>query len=470
MTRMLIAMALLCVCVPGRAAVEPGQVWLLGSSTTLDRDGAQIALRPGDRFEVLETGERSVFGRCSRGEASVEGRIALAALATALTEEQFEALRSAMTTYVYSDDDAARRAAAAMIRGFDQAGFALQEYAASRVGLLVEEAPNEAQTLTVTLPGGVRGQYYLVLPPGYDRSKRYPLIMTFHGRGGNGSYCQHWRAGSESRRPCILVGPTNPEPNQKSWWADESGELILAALRATMRDYAVDPWRVYAEGFSMGGGAATFWTQTWPDRFAAIGAQAFGTSRSARHRTGSAENMRLVPAFLVVGDKDISRSITFFKQLDADLTRFGTPHVFRLLKNTGHMFVGPDDELFAFLLKWRRNLYPRAIAYNYYRPPAGELEPEWVYWLRIREGTHTGRVDARVQGNTITVRTKGMRHITVYLSDWLVNLDRPVSVMVNGVSAHTGPVKRDVFTMLDVIRETGDPARLFSAKVEVRVR
>ena len=180
--------------------------------------------------------------------------------------------------------------------------------------------------------------------------------------------------------------------------------------------------------------------------------------------------MRLVPAFLVVGDKDISRSVKFYKRLDADLTRFGTPHVFRLLKNTGHTFASPDDELFAFLSRWRRNLYPRVIAYNYYTPPAGEFEPEWVYWLRIREGTHKGRIDARVQGNTISVRTKGVRRVAVYLSDRLVNLDRPVSVMVNGVSAHAAPVKRDVFMMLDVIRETGDPARLFSAKVEVRVR
>jgi pimeloyl-ACP methyl ester carboxylesterase len=471
MTRLLTTIAFVCVWARCYAAVEAGQTWLLGAGTMLVRDGEQIAVRPCDRFEVLEVGEQSVFGRCTRGEQSVEGHIAASALAAALTDEQFEALRAAMTTYVYSDDEAARRAAAETIRRFQRAGFVLHEFAASRGGLLADDPPAGEQRIVVPLAGGRQGEYYLTLPPDYDASKTYPLIISFHGRGGTGTYGRHWSSGSgEAHRTCIIVAPTNPEPHQETWWDDPSSELILAALRATLRDYAVDPWRIYAEGFSMGGGASTFWAQTWPDQFAAIGSQAFAAWRNPRDRSGCAENMRRVPAFLAVGENDIPRFVDTYKRLDAELTRLGTPHVFKLLKNTGHAFAHHEDEMLVFFLKWQRNLYPRSLAYNDYRAPRGERVPEWVYWVRIREASHNGRIAAEVHGNTIQITTEQVRRFDVYLSDRLVDLDRPVSVMVNNAPAHSGPVTRDVFAMLDVIRETGDRARLFSAKVEVTRR
>jgi predicted esterase len=471
MTRALIVLIVLALRAPAGAAVEVGQTWILGSATTLTHDGKNVALRPGDRFEVLAVGETRVQGRCRRGEASVEGQIAIAALSTALTDSQFEALRAAMTTYVYSHDEAARREAVQDIGRFRHASFALAELAASRVGLLAKDPPHEAQRLTVRVGFGVEGEYYLALPRDYDPSKTYPMIVTFHGMGGDGQYYRHWYMGNgEALAKCILVSPTSPHPQRRAWWEDNAGELILAAMRATMRDYAVDPWRVYAEGFSMGGFASTFWAQTWPDRFGAIGAQATCYWRAPRDRFRSVENVRLVPAFLAVGDHDRPGNVAAFKALAADLTRLGTPHVFKLLKDTGHAFGGQEDDLLAFLLKYHRNLYPRTIAYNYYKWIAGELLPEWVYWLRIREASHQGRIEAQVRGNAISIKTERVRRFDVYLSDHLVDLDAPVSVFVNGSPVHMGRVERDVFLMLDVIRETGDRARLFSARVEVNVR
>lgn len=470
MKRLFIALILVGACAPTRAAVEPGQAWLLGSKAPLVCDGKTVALRPGDRFETTKLEGAWAFGRCTRGEVSVEGRLRLAALATALTDEQFEALRAAMTTYVYSDDEDARQGARQAIGGFRHAGFALVELAASRVGRPVKDPP-QRQRLTVKLAGDVEGEYFLALPHDYDPSKSYPLIVTFHGVGGDGQYWRHWNAGdADARRTCILVSPTSTHPERRTWWEDESGALILQAVRATMRDYAVDPWRIYAEGFSMGGIAATFWTQTWPDRFAAIGAQATCYWRNRREKAGCVENMRRVPAFLAVGENDKKGNVRGYKELAEALTRLGTPHVFKLLKNTGHSFGGQEAELLAFLLKYRRSLEPRAIAYNYYEWIAGDLRPDWVYWLRIRDASDKARIDAAVRGNTITVKTERIRRFDVYLSDRLVDLGRPVSVLVNGSAVHMGPLKRDVFLMLDVIRETGDRARLFSARVEVVLR
>jgi len=453
------------------ATVEPGQTWLLGSNAALQRGNQTIALRPGDVFEVLQVAPPWVTGRCRRGDAVAEGRLPMAAFSTALTAEQFATLRAAMTTYVYSDDDAARTKARETIQTFARAGFGLHELAASRVGQPVENPPAEPQRLTVKVGDGIEGEYYLVLPRDYDPHKRYPLILCLHWMGGTGTYYTHWETGkAAARQTCILVSPTSTDAEHRRWRDDASAELIQAALRATIRDYAVDPWRVYAEGYSMGGGASTFYAQTWPDRFAAIGAQALCAWRSPRDVAGSTENARLVPAYLAVGEKDAPGNVSGVQRLDQELTRLKTPHVFKVLKNMGHHFTGEEDDLLAFLLKVRRNLYPRAIAYNVYSFPGGRLMPEWVYWLRLRDASHQGRIEAQVQANTIQITTTRIERFDVYLSDRLVDLDQPVSVLVNRRSVHTGKVERDVFTMLDVIRDTGDPARLFCAKVEVHVQ
>ena len=75
------------------------------------------------------------------------------------------------------------------------------------------------------------------------------------------------------------------------------------------------------------------------------------------------------------------------------------------------------------------------------------------------------RVHARVAGpNRLVIRTEKVTRLTVYLSDELFDLDRPITVILNGRTKRV-TVERSMAFLLEHVRETGDTGRLFGASL-----
>jgi hypothetical protein len=81
----------------------------------------------------------------------------------------------------------------------------------------------------------------------------------------------------------------------------------------------------------------------------------------------------------------------------------------------------------------------------------------------------SGRVDAVRTGNRFDVKTRGVQAFTLLLSPDAIDFDTPVQVTVNGRSAFSGMVARDLTTLVTWAARDNDRTMLYGAELHVAV-
>lgn len=142
------------------------------------------------------------------------------------------------------------------------------------VVMLAWVAPLTAQNIyDSVLVGNVQRTYMTHLPSGYDQSKRYPVLLAFHGGQQAGRTDVGWQAlaiqgrlsEKSDKEGFVVVYPEGQEfATGRSWNAGDccppsaskdvdDVAFVDAMLDKLFRDHRIDTTRVYATGSSNGG-------------------------------------------------------------------------------------------------------------------------------------------------------------------------------------------------------------------------
>lgn len=144
------------------------------------------------------------------------------------------------------------------------------------------QAGDSMETVQV---GGVSRSYVLHVPPVYDGSKPVPLVVDFHGLATSGARERQDSPypdvtdpeGAVMAFPSGLAGPSGAAWNVGPCCVANVDDVAFAraVVSQVSTTACIDPKRIYAVGFSMGGGMAHHLACRAADVFAAVAPASF---------------------------------------------------------------------------------------------------------------------------------------------------------------------------------------------------
>jgi pimeloyl-ACP methyl ester carboxylesterase len=295
------------------------------------------------------------------------------------------------------------------------------------------------------------------LPPGYESSRRWPLVIFLHGYNPpNPVYVRWWGADQRHSATAENEGVIFLEPhgrgNSQYLWIGEQD--VLRCLNEAKRRFSIDEDRVYLMGESMGGSGSWIIASRHPDLFAAA-APVFGgwdfrvspnftfvpnpkadspPERFAAEIQSSflgAEGLLNVPLFVNHGDDDRTVSVEYSRHAVRMLQRWGYDVRYEEYPGWGHEDLDARDRIVEWLLTHRRVTAPRRV-----RVRAADLGGASAYWVQVKSWDDPFRlivVDAEVvRPGLVRLDSDNVAALTLSLPPELRGRDDALQVIWNG--------------------------------------
>ena len=297
------------------------------------------------------------------------------------------------------------------------------------------------------------------------------LWISMHGGGGAPTRVNdsQWKNQIKLYQPAegIYIAPRAPTDTWNLWHQSHIDGLFDRLIENYVATRGVNPNRVYLMGYSAGGDGVYQLAPRMADRWAAASMMA-GHPNDAKP-----DNLRNIGFGLFMGGKDgaYNRNEVAgkWKGLLADLRKAdpeGYENRVRIYPEMGHWMKGKDAESLQWMAKFTRNPWPRKIIWRQAKGITSRF-----YWLQIPE-KHLAkgqRMTAEVDGQAINITAEKTPRLIVRFSDQLLDLDKPVTITVNGEEKFNGTVKRSAREIIKSLHQRADPASVATASVTLKL-
>jgi len=354
-----------------------------------------------------------------------------------------------------------------------------------------------------TLSAYGKNMPYIILARGKKPKQGWPLFISMHGGGkfyGKGKVGPHgWEVNSREWKTQMKLFqyifkpaglyfiPRMADDNMGRWFHKHNIEIFSEMIRHAILFNGVDPNRIYIMGISQGGYGTCHLAPFMADTFAAAGSMAGGMNTVT-------ENLRNLPFRSDIGEHDTAyKRIKLASELHAaiDAHKKKDPgaykNVLAIQKGKGH---GIDYSLSPkWLSRHKRDPHPDKIVWRCFAKDG--LYRQHFYWLSLSEVPKKGEfkitaevdrknnkiilsaqetMPAATKGGNSTLKSLMSADLIVKLNDKLLDLDKPITIMLNGEVVFTGRVKRELLTMMNNLAERGDPYYAFPAQVRIKLK
>ena len=350
-------------------------------------------------------------------------------------------------------------------------------------------------------PNAVMPYYYG--KKGEAADGKLPLYLYLHGSGPKDA---EWQTGiklgqSFQDAPSIYFIPQIPnEGEYYRWWHLSKQYAFEKLIRQGLVSGEVDANRLYVFGISEGGYGSQRLASFYADYWAAAGPMAGGEPL----KNAPVENCANIGFSFLTGEYDqmfFRNQFTTDTKMAFDSLQALHPDLFKhrieLVPNCAHQIDYRPTT--PWLSKFTRNPYPKHMMWEDFDVDG-----------RHRQGFYNLRVDKRpvldpmsrttytmdITGNTVNITVKTVtyevletdpywhsiemkikRHyseasdlqFTVFLDEHLVDMNRKVTVMVNGRKVFAGKLKPNLQNMAESLATFGDPCRIYTAAVQVKL-
>ncbi len=328
--------------------------------------------------------------------------------------------------------------------------------------------------------------YFVKLPPEYHHGRQYPVLMVLTHPSIDPEQMIGSLAHESDRNGYILLAPQWSNQFGKGWeWNGDDHEYVTAVLADAVRHFCVDNDRVFLFGAADGGNAALDIGLSHPDLFA--GVLAMGPvpkwQNMFMHYWPNAQKL---PCYIVTGEMS-GDSATNLRRMFEQWMPKGFPGLMVVYKGRGLEWFGAEPPVMFDWMNRKKRVNGAATL----QLGTGGRQP-WAtmrntdnrfYWLGVdkvaernllENNTNRLFVPAEIQGdiagnNAINITTRGVKQLSVWLSQEMIDWSKPVAVNINRQAApgwRPKLIEPDLEVMLEDYRNRGDRRMLFLKRLE----